>query len=174
MENKTQATNSSSSKFKNPFFVVLVLWLITLGILFYAEFLITENGKTKVDFSTNKARNEKLLSENQIMRSQVESYKLELEDEFPQTKNKDGVWYEVQIGAFKNFDLDQYRDSLVNMQIDVNSLQRISLGSFNKYALANKFKKDLRRMGLKDAFIIGKIDGERVDIKTAIAKEKNK
>ncbi|MFT7299236.1 MAG: hypothetical protein ACI9WO_002060, partial [Sphingobacteriales bacterium] len=49
-----------------------------------------------------------------------------------------------------------------------------TLGSFDKYVQANKFKKDIRRMGIRDAFIIGKIDGERVKIRQAIAAEKEK
>jgi hypothetical protein len=175
MENKTNTNSENSNKWKKLFIYILILWFITLLFLIYSEFMITENGKTKVELSTNKARNEKLLSEIQIMKSQVESYKLELaETNTSQKERTQGVWYEVQIGAFKDFNLDQYRDSLVNMKIDVNSLKRLTLGSFDKYVQANKFKKDIRRMGIRDAFIIGKIDGERVKIRQAIAAEKEK
>lgn len=175
MENKTNTNLEGTSKWKKPFIIILILWFITLLILFYSEFMITENGKTKVELSTNKARNEKLLSEIQIMKSQVESYKLELAESASGNKERtEGVWYEVQIGAFKDFNLDQYKDSLVNMKIDANSLKRLTLGSFDKYAQASKFKKDIRRMGIRDAFIIGKINGERVKIKQAISAEKEK
>lgn len=84
-----------------------------------------------------------------------------------------GVFYEIQIGAFEDFNLDAYRGQFVNLRPagKTDNLDRYTLGKFKDYEQANRFLKDIRRMGIKDAFMLAKIDGERVTIKEARAKE---
>ena len=79
-----------------------------------------------------------------------------------------GVFYEVQIGAFEDFDLADYREDLVKMNIDYNGpLDQYTLGKFRDLPKALAFQKDIQQMGIQDAFVVAKVDGERVSVKEA-------
>ncbi len=81
-----------------------------------------------------------------------------------------GVVFKVQIGAFKQKDLSKYLDAGDNFsgETDENGLRRYSLGVFREYWDADTFKKYLREMGVKGAFIVAYRDGQRVDIKDVL------
>ncbi|MDY8136421.1 SPOR domain-containing protein [Aquimarina sp. 2201CG5-10] len=76
--------------------------------------------------------------------------------------------YSVQIGAFEKRDLSLYSDNYVNFK-------EIKAGEYNKYALGNfaslneakMFRKELVRLGFKDAFIASYQNGERLRIEEA-------
>jgi len=79
-----------------------------------------------------------------------------------------GVFFEVQIGAFEHFDLEKYREGLAKLNIDYSGeLDQYTMGKFRDLDLAKDFVRDIRRMGIKDAFIVAKIDGKRVTVKEA-------
>jgi hypothetical protein len=81
-----------------------------------------------------------------------------------------GVVFKVQIGAFKNKDLQKYFDNNPNFggEAKDNEPQKITIGIFRDYWEADKFKKYLREMGVKDAWIVPYRDGERVEIKDVL------
>jgi hypothetical protein len=83
-----------------------------------------------------------------------------------------GVVFKVQIGAFrsKDWDLSKYFDNSVNFsgEIDENGIKRYTLGNFRDYWEADRFKKYLRAMGVKDAWIVSFKDNKRVPIKDVL------
>ncbi len=81
----------------------------------------------------------------------------------------DGVVFKVQIGAFRNKDLSKYFDNNENFSGEnADDLQKITLGQFRDYWEADTFKKYLREMGVKDAWIVPYKDGVRVPIKDVL------
>ncbi len=81
-----------------------------------------------------------------------------------------GVVFKVQVGAFKNKDLSKYFDNNPNFggeaaAKDSAEPQRITIGIFRDYWEADTFKKYMRDMGVKDAWIVPYRDGARVEIK---------
>ena len=82
----------------------------------------------------------------------------------------DGVVFKVQIGAFRNKDLSKYFENHENFsgENDEDGLQKITLGQFRDYWEADTFKKYLREMGVKDAWIVPYKDGVRVPIKDVL------
>lgn len=81
----------------------------------------------------------------------------------------DGVVFKVQIGAFRNKDLSKYFDNNENFGGEnADDLQKITLGQFRDYWEADTFKKYLREMGVKDAWIVPYKDGVRVPIKDVL------
>ncbi|MDF9798654.1 cell division protein FtsB [Catalinimonas alkaloidigena] len=79
-----------------------------------------------------------------------------------------GVFFEVQIGAFENFDLEKYKEGLAKLNIDYSGeLDQYTLGKFRELEIAQDFAQDIRKMGIQDAFIVAKVDGERVTVKEA-------
>jgi len=86
------------------------------------------------------------------------------------TKVAKGVVFKVQIGAFRNKDLSKYFSSSDNFggEVDPDGTQRYTLGNFTDYWKADKFKKYLREMGVKDAWIVPYKDGRRVPMKDVL------
>jgi len=81
----------------------------------------------------------------------------------------DGVVFKVQIGAFEKKDMSKFFENnpMFSGQ-DENGMQKISVGFFRDYWEADTFKKYLREMGVKDAWIVPFKDGKRVPIKDVL------
>jgi hypothetical protein len=81
-----------------------------------------------------------------------------------------GIVFKVQIGAFKNKDLAKYFDNNPNFggEVKEGEPQKVTIGIFRDYWEADTFKKYMREMGVKDAWIVPYKDGQRVDIKDVL------
>ena len=80
-----------------------------------------------------------------------------------------GIIYKVQVGAFKSFDITKYFDKHKNFSgdVDADGTMKYTLGVFNEYWEADKFKKYLRDMGVAGAWVVAYKDGKRVNMKDA-------
>lgn len=86
-----------------------------------------------------------------------------------ETRTANGVVFKVQVGAYKNKDLSQYNDNSDNFSGEQQGdLQAITLGNFRDYWEADTFKKYLREMGVKDAWVVPYKDGQRVPMKDVL------
>lgn len=85
-----------------------------------------------------------------------------------------GLVFRVQIGAYQNQSLAEY-DTSENFNEDngPNNLQMYTLGNFRDYWEADKFKKYLRKMGVRDAWIVPYEDGQRRPIKEVLEQLRN-
>ena len=85
-----------------------------------------------------------------------------------------GLVFRVQIGAYQNQSLAEY-DTSVNFNEDngPNNMQMYTLGNFRDYWEADKFKKYLRKMGVRDAWIVPYEDGQRRQIKEVLEQLRN-
>lgn len=81
-----------------------------------------------------------------------------------------GIVFKVQVGAFKNKDLSKYFDNNPNFggEVRENEPQRVTIGIFRDYWEADQFKKYMREMGVKDAWIVPYKDGQRTEIKDVL------
>lgn len=77
-----------------------------------------------------------------------------------------GVVFKVQIGAYKEINLGEDNSSSFNAE--KGDLNKYTIGVFKDYWEADTFKKYVREMGVKDAWIVSYRDGERVDIKEVL------
>jgi TolA-binding protein len=110
------------------------------------------------------------------MRGQLASTKAELaqlKESGPVVNPMDfskGVVFKVQVGAFKNKDLAKYFDNNPNFGGEARDgePQKITIGIFRDYWEADTFKKYMRDMGVKDAWIVPYRDGQRVEIKDVL------
>lgn len=83
-----------------------------------------------------------------------------------------GIVFKVQVGAFRNKDLSKYFENNPNFGGEAGKEptdpQRINIGIFKIYWEADKFKKYLREMGVKDAWIVPYRDGNRIEIRDVL------
>jgi septal ring factor EnvC (AmiA/AmiB activator) len=84
-----------------------------------------------------------------------------------------GLIFKVQIGAFQYFNINQYLSETQNFEGETrDNLNKYTIGKFKDYNMADAFKKDIRKMGIKDAWIVAYYDGVRIDMKEAMKRLK--
>ncbi len=86
-----------------------------------------------------------------------------------QSDTQQGVFFEVQIGAFEHFNMEKYMQELAQLKKEqIDAMDKYTLGKFRSFKMAQQFNNDIKKMGIADAFIVGKIDGQRVDLQEAV------
>lgn len=77
--------------------------------------------------------------------------------------NPSGTVYKVQIGLYKEFNINKYFEEPRYIGYEsVDGMNRYIIGYFPDEQIAEDFVKDVRKMGVKDAFVSKYIDGQRV------------
>lgn len=80
-----------------------------------------------------------------------------------------GLVYKVQIGAFVHFDINSYLKETENFEGESqDGMNKYTIGAFRDIAIAENFKKDIQKMGIRDAWIVPYIDGVRVTMDEAV------
>lgn len=122
-----------------------------------------------------KAQSELKDTQNQLEEAKATLTKLQQDDSMDISRQTNGtrvakgVAFKVQIGAFRNKELSKYFDKAGSFDGEVdNNLERYTLGIFQDYWEADKFKKYLRDMGVKDAWVVAYKDGQRVPLKDVL------
>ncbi len=74
-----------------------------------------------------------------------------------------GTVYKVQIGLYKEFNINKYfaEPRFIGYE-DVDGMNRYIISYFPDEEIAKSFVADVRKMGIKDAFVSKYIDGQRV------------
>jgi len=137
--------------------------------------LTTQNKQLQSTISDKDAKIAELEDQISRMRSELTSLNAELAQLKltpvinPMDFSK-GVVFKVQVGAFKNKDLSKYFDNNPNFggEAAEKGDQKLTIGVFRDYWEADTFKKYMRDMGVKDAWIVPYKDGVRVEIKDVL------
>ncbi len=136
--------------------------------------------ETKSKLSDKDARISDLQDENARMKSQVAAANAAAQEAKnalsskptgaePSPMSMDGVVFKVQVGAFAKKDMASFFDNNPMFSGEnEEGLQKITLGFFRDYWEADTFKKHLREMGVKDAWVVPYKDGQRVAIKDVL------
>lgn len=137
--------------------------------------LKTQVNTLNTQVSQKNARIAELEDQISKMRGELTSARAELDQlkAAPPSNSMDfskGVVFKVQIGAFKNKDLSKYFENNPNFGGEATDKgeQKFTIGIFRDYWEADKFKKYMREMGVKDAWIVPYKDGQRVEIKDVL------
>ncbi|MFT4522106.1 MAG: hypothetical protein ACI8ZN_001046 [Bacteroidia bacterium] len=81
----------------------------------------------------------------------------------------DGIFFEVQIGSFQDFNIDQYVEHLANLRSEPHEGgNKLLLGRFRSFKKALLFENDLKRIGMKDVFVVGRVDGKLTPVMDAL------
>ena len=83
-----------------------------------------------------------------------------------------GLVFKIQIGAYKKRDLSNLLESdgpqEAFEQEQLEGINMYTIRHFRDYWQANKFKKELRDMGLKETWIVAVRDGKRIPLKDVL------
>lgn len=81
-----------------------------------------------------------------------------------------GTVFRVQLAAFDDYDLRDLTENGSDLKIiDEDGYIKYVLGQFRDYDMADKFKKKLRKLGVKEAWIVPYKDGKRVPLKEVLS-----
>lgn len=157
------------------FFILLSILLFLLsGVLAYSHFFGSKDDPQTDGISSDslaliQAQNDSL---NDILVEQQMTI-----DRLREESGMDssGVYYEVQIGNFKDFNLDAYLEEMANLrQEKYEGGNKFLLGRFRSYKKALLFENDLKRLGMSDVFIKGRIEGKLVSKEEALEYERSR
>lgn len=128
--------------------------------------LTVKNGQQKISIDSLINIINQRNSEIASLKSKNEKLELALQ-ECKQNSEKQivkGLVYKVQLGAFVHFDINKYLSETGEMFEGENAdgFNKYTVGQFRDYETAENFKKDIRKMGIKDAWVVPVIDGKRV------------
>ena len=142
--------------------LLVVFMIATLGIIYFVS-----SEASKPYFGKPQQLNSQLLKleiENASLLKLIDSLETSNSILMQESSDPSGIFYEVQIGVFKNFDIEKYNKNLQKLHYTtISGINYITLGKFRDFDDAKDFALDMRRIGIKDAFIVSKLDGKRVD-----------
>jgi len=161
------------SKNENSKTITLVISAIALAfiLLFVYTYLfgpLFGELKDKVsNYDYQSAKVEKLTKQNTEQKETIDQLNIKLES--ASLAQVPDLVYSIQIGAFKNFKMSKYKSTVQG--VDENKedgFNKYSLGFFDTYNDARLFKKEINRIGIRDAFLVAEYKGKKVDIKEAL------
>lgn len=84
-----------------------------------------------------------------------------------------GTSFRVQIGAYEKSSISSDLDSGDGSMTLENSggLQKVMVGQFRDYQTAKELMKHMKKIGLRDAWVVAYVDGSRVDLDEVVAKD---
>lgn len=113
-----------------------------------------------------------LLNSNSARISGLESQLLAAQAEAAGAKkgSAKGYYYRVQLGAYKFFDVNTKttKEDDTFLTETKNEIDKYVVGLFFTLEEADKFKNDIRKLGIKDAFVVPYKDGQRITHKEAV------
>ncbi len=88
----------------------------------------------------------------------------------PKNDDNVGMLFKVQIGAFKNFDMAKYVQQGSQFDGEVSGgMNKFTIGKFRDIYMAEDFRKDLEKAGVRGAWTVPFKDGVRIEMKDAKA-----
>lgn len=150
---------------KSALTLFIILFLVLLAYLIYGELKEPLFGK----WPRIAGEKEELQTYNNYLIARMDSLTRANDLLMENSPYYAGVFFEVQIGAFKNFDLQAYENQFSSLGFEEGDVwHKYVLGKFRDFEMAKAFWKDIREMGLEGAFVVAKIDGKRVPLKEGI------
>lgn len=173
--NKQKAKKTKSIRWSLWGFVCLSF--ILLLILIYQFTLINTLNSKIEDMASEVQVAKKLIAENEAYKTandtlQKKIIRIKMDNDILAENSTDlsGIFFEVQIGNFYDFNLDAYLSELGALrQEKVGNNTKLILGRFRSFRKAMLFENDIKKMGFTNAFLIGRIDGKIVDYQDALA-----
>lgn len=89
------------------------------------------------------------------------------------TFNTMGTLFRVQIGAYqKSYISNELDSSDGSMTLEeADGMQKVMVGSFRDYQAAKELMSHMKKIGLRDAWVVAYVDGSRVNLNEVVAKE---
>ena len=165
LKKKNTSNTDKSNTTKFALFAIIALLVIALVFVYI---YVPGSGMSSEEKASKELYLSNLEKENTNYKADIKSLKAELSAIENGNKQPD-LLYKVQIGAFKSFALDGYiQENESIIEKDESGFKKYSLGSFTNYKDALKFKKEIKRLGFRKAFLVVEYKGNKINIKEGI------
>lgn len=164
--NKKQSikiTNLRKSLYFQAFFFISLFSILLLkGMISFSD------KKSTKEFDAINNKYNKLVLLQHSLNDSLTQYKNKFNSVLDKNRierDENGLRFRVQIGAFKEIDLNNYKNNLVAInQESYDSINQYTLGIFRNYEKALVFWEDIKKMGFNDSFIISTKNGRRIPL----------
>jgi DNA repair exonuclease SbcCD ATPase subunit len=102
----------------------------------------------------------------------------ELQNQPPPTvvsKGDDGMFgtvFRVQIGAYEKNYIPDNLDTSDSMTLELaDGMQKVMVGQFRDYQEAKELMKHMKKVGLRDAWVVAYVDGSRVNLNDVVSRD---
>ncbi|WP_109302706.1 SPOR domain-containing protein [Aquimarina sp. AU474] len=170
-EKAVKDEKENSRKFKIATIILGIIALLGVaGTVYFMQF------NTPANMISQKKHKEQVgILENKVTELEATLQNLSMNQEIDGNNSNedagsinDQIVYAVQIGAFEEKRLSLYSDSFVNLkEIKSEGFNKYALGNFETLNEAKKFRRELVRMGFRNAFIGSYQNGKRLKIEEA-------
>lgn len=172
LESENEELASKSKIFITTTIIFAILFVLSLGYIILSEVNEPLFGKWPQVAQDNRQLKIQL-SELNGLKPTIDSLVAINNTLSEQSDTQEGVFFEVQIGAFEHFNMNQYMQELARLKKEqVDTMDKYTLGKFRNFKTAQAFNNDIKKMGIADAFIVGKINGQRVELQEAVVASK--
>ena len=131
-----------------------------------------EIAQTKIDKKNiAKIKEELVLSDDILDSLENLVYKLRSENTYlsESSPKSTGIFFEVQIGSYATTNIDAYSKNLENIrQTTQGNRNLLLMGKFRSFKQALLFEKELKQLGIENAFVVGRIDNKIVSYQEAL------
>ena len=165
------------SGYKIATLVLSLLLILALAWIAYSYLVKVEQDRRLADLAKVETINgplEKQLVIQQLkldaMQQELSALTKELDTYAIYNDSSEGVYFEVQLGKFKQFSITEYKDQLINLHQETQEdLNIILLGRFTEVVAAEDLLLAVKKLGFKTAFITARINGRICDKEEALA-----
>jgi hypothetical protein len=172
LESENEELASKSKIFITTTVIFAILFVLSLGYIILSEVNEPLFGKWPQVAQDNRQLKVQL-NELNGLKPTIDSLVAINNTLSEQSDTQEGVFFEVQIGAFEHFDMNQYMQELARLKKEqVDTMDKYTLGKFRNFKTAQAFNNDIKKMGIADAFIVGKVNGQRVELQEAVVASK--
>lgn len=142
------------------FILAIIAFLISLFFLYY-NYTKSQSFKKETQSIIKKTQDRQLVLLDSIQKL----------SSLTPNKNNANVIYSIQLGIFKNLDVEIQKNENLNFkEIETENGRVYQIGTFLTYKTATAFKEEIKKIGLNDAFLVPyNKNKERIDIKQALA-----
>lgn len=152
------------------FALIAIIALLVIALIFVYVY-VPGSGMSSEDKAANELYLSNLENQNKDYKAEISELKSKLSAIEKNNKVPD-LLYKVQIGAFKSFALKGYiQENESIIETDESGFKKYSLGSFTNYKDALKFKKEVKRLGFRKAFLVVEYKGQKINVKEGIKLE---
>jgi hypothetical protein len=166
-------------KMRISFIFLVVVLISALVVLFVQQYLLAQKneelGKLKFEQTKNSLFMEPETIHQKVdsLRNRIVELKLQNDRLAEFIDLTDGVFFEVWISGFEGFDATKYQNEHSRAMRLEDAGNDYLLARFRDLKNALLFENDLKRMGVQNATIKGRINGLLTDYKVALKHLKN-
>lgn len=167
MKDSSLKQSGKVSNLRLSLYFQMVFFITLFIVLFLQGFISMPSGNSAADVI---ARVDTVFIEQPVQEDSIQPIIYNTHKSAIPKDDYNGVLFAIQIGAYKDLDLSEYKDNLLGLKQDTyDSLNQFTLGEFIEYEEALAFLSKVQQMGFEQAHIMSFKKGQRIRLEYALS-----